>query len=410
VNEETTVLELDEVRRHHGRDVRALDGVSLTIGSGELVAIEGPSGSGKSTLLALLGGLDSPTSGAVRLDGRDLSGLDDRHLTAVRAQDIGFVFQHFNLIPTLTATQNVEAVMVPLGVPAAERRLRAEELLERVGLATRRHHLPARLSGGEQQRVAIARALANRPRVLLADEPTGNLDSTTAADVVGLLSDLAHETGVTVVLVTHDRDVAARADRTIVMRDGLAVSGADDGPPPAPVIHLETRPAPRVERLAPLLASAASLVFLGGVATAVGWAPGATPVAPTVVAAPDTCLTTCDVTVPHVPAVAPRRAVPATHVATPKVAPATVHVPTRTTSAKHATPAAVPTHAPAHVVVLHKPAPKPIPVTAPITAPDPEPTTDPVEDPLPIDQTEEPTSPWPVLTWLWPTWPASGGR
>ena len=397
-----TVFQLDEVRRHHGHEVRALDGVTLTIGSGELVAVEGPSGSGKSTLLALLGGLDTPTSGAVLLDGRDLSGLDDRRLTALRAQDIGFVFQHFNLIPTLTATQNVEAVMVPLGVPTGERRRRAEELLDRVGLAGRKHHLPARLSGGEQQRVAIARALANRPRVLLADEPTGNLDSATAADVVALLASLAHETGVTVVLVTHDREVAARADRTIVMRDGLAVAGAEDGPAPLPVVELDApRPPARLERLAPLLASAASLVFLGGVATAVGWAPSAAPLVPTAVAAaPHTCLLDCQVPRAHVSTAAHLPTATATHPAVPKVVPAVADVTLHTS--RHSTPHAAPKPvAPTHVVVVHKPTATPKPAPAPTTTPDPAPTTDPVQDPTPVDTTD-PTTSYPVFTWPFP--------
>jgi putative ABC transport system ATP-binding protein len=177
-------------------------------------------------LLQVLGALDRPTSGSLTLDGRELRELSQRELTEVRSRDIGFVFQSFNLIPTLTAVENVEAAMVPLGTGRRARRTRAVDLLERVGLASRAGHLPSRLSGGEQQRVAIARALANEPRVILADEPTGNLDSTTAEEVVAVLRSLSAD-GVTVVVVTHAADVAAAAARRVRLRDGRVVS--DDG-------------------------------------------------------------------------------------------------------------------------------------------------------------------------------------
>jgi putative ABC transport system ATP-binding protein len=189
-------------------------------GAGDVAAVEGPSGSGKSTLLQLLGALDRPTSGSLMFDGRELSGLNDGSLTRLRSEDIGFVFQSFNLIPTLTAAENVEAATVPLTRARADRRARALELLERVGLAERAEHLPSRLSGGEQQRVAIARAMANSPRVILADEPTGNLDSTTAEEVVATLRSLSEEQGVTVIVVTHAEDVASQAARRIRLRDG----------------------------------------------------------------------------------------------------------------------------------------------------------------------------------------------
>ena len=218
-----TLYELRNVRRVYrtgAGEVAALDGVDVEIGAGEFVAVEGPSGSGKSTLLQLLGALDRATSGSVLFDGRELRELNDKALTSVRSRDIGFVFQSFNLIPTLTAAENVEVAMVPLGGDRKTRRAKAAQLLERVGLANRSEHLPSRLSGGEQQRVAIARALANDPRVILADEPTGNLDSTTADEVVDVLQSLSADQGVTVVVVTHAEDVARRAARRIRLRDG----------------------------------------------------------------------------------------------------------------------------------------------------------------------------------------------
>jgi putative ABC transport system ATP-binding protein len=216
------LYELTDVRRSFRRGpaaVNAVDGIDLVIRTGEFVAIEGPSGSGKTTLLQLLGGLERPTSGRVSFAGSELSALGDKELTRFRAHDVGFVFQHFNLIPTLTALENVLAALEPGSLPRAERTARAEELLRRVGLGDRMDHLPFNLSGGEQQRVAIARALANAPRAILADEPTGNLDSTTSSEIIDLLAELA-STGVAVVVVTHADSVAERAARRVRMRDG----------------------------------------------------------------------------------------------------------------------------------------------------------------------------------------------
>ena len=206
--------------------IRAVDGVDLTIAPGEFVALEGPSGSGKTTLLQLLGALDRPDDGQVLFDGRDLGALGDRELAELRLRAFGFVFQQFNLIPTLTAVENVEAALAPTRVRRAELRQRALALLGEVGLADRASHLPGQLSGGEQQRVAIARALVVEPRVILADEPTGNLDSATGAEVIELLAGLAARHGATVVVATHDADLAARAERRLAMRDGLLVPSA----------------------------------------------------------------------------------------------------------------------------------------------------------------------------------------
>jgi putative ABC transport system ATP-binding protein len=196
--------------------VRALDGIDLELGAGEFVALEGPSGSGKTTLLQLLGALDRPSAGDVVFEGRDLSNLPDGELATLRLRSFGFVFQQFNLIPTLTAVENVEVKLVPVGGT----RERALELLGEVGLAERADHLPGQLSGGEQQRVAIARALSVEPRVVLADEPTGNLDTGTGGEVVELLAGLAAEHGATVIVATHDSALAARAPRRLQMRDG----------------------------------------------------------------------------------------------------------------------------------------------------------------------------------------------
>jgi putative ABC transport system ATP-binding protein len=204
--------------------VRAVDGVSLEIEAGEFVALEGPSGSGKTTLLQLLGALERPSEGVVAFEGRDLATLRDNELARLRLGAFGFVFQQFNLIPTLTALENVESGLAPVGVSSAELRSRSPALLAEVGLAARGEHLPAQLSGGEQQRVAIARALATEPRVILADEPTGNLDSATGADVIDLLSGLAAMHGATVVVATHDAELAARAPKRLAMRDGKILS------------------------------------------------------------------------------------------------------------------------------------------------------------------------------------------
>ncbi|MCU1588447.1 MAG: transporter related protein [Frankiales bacterium] len=221
----TPLYSLESVERRYergGSTVHALAGVSLEIQAGELLAVEGPSGSGKSTLLQLLGAMDTPTAGRIAFDGQDLSEAGDQVLTGLRNDSIGFVFQQFNLIPTLTAAENIDIAMI--GVPRQERVSRVAELLESVRLADRADHLPSRLSGGEQQRVAIARSLVNRPRVVLADEPTGNLDSATAGEVIDLMVDLCEQQGVTVVLVTHDEDVAARARRRIRLRSGEVLS------------------------------------------------------------------------------------------------------------------------------------------------------------------------------------------
>ncbi|MEV5984481.1 ABC transporter ATP-binding protein [Streptomyces sp. NPDC052051] len=200
--------------------VQALDGVDLTIGDGDRLVIQGPTGGGKSTLLQMLGGLDRPTSGSVELDGTDLARLSEARLTKVRGENIGFVFQSFNLIPTLTAQENVETALVPLGVKGKERRERAAEALESVGLGERLGHLPAELSGGQQQRVAIARALVKRPKVLLADEPTGNLDESTRDEIMGVLDALWKEHGLTFVMVTHDSTIAKKAARLATIRKG----------------------------------------------------------------------------------------------------------------------------------------------------------------------------------------------
>jgi putative ABC transport system ATP-binding protein len=208
--------------------VQAVRDVDLRIGEGEFLVVAGPSGSGKTTLLQLLGALDRPSAGEVLFEGRDLAKLGDGELTRLRLATIGFVFQQFNLIPTLTAAQNVEAALAPQGLGGTKRQERAEELLASVGLAQRGEHLPSQLSGGEQQRVAIARALANGPRVVLADEPTGNLDSETGREIVDLLASVEQ----TVVIVTHDVEVAARAPRVVRMHDGR-LNGAEAGPAPA---------------------------------------------------------------------------------------------------------------------------------------------------------------------------------
>jgi putative ABC transport system ATP-binding protein len=204
--------------------VTALDSLDLTIRSGEFVAILGPSGSGKTTLLQLLGALDRPSSGTVRFEGQPLDGLGDKALADLRLSAIGFVFQQFNLIPTLTAAGNVEAGLAPLRMNGVKRGDAAAQHLEAVGLGERAEHLPTQLSGGEQQRVAIARALACSPRVILADEPTGNLDSKSGEMVIDLLGALHRDLAITLMLVTHDQWVAERADRVLRLADGRLVS------------------------------------------------------------------------------------------------------------------------------------------------------------------------------------------
>jgi putative ABC transport system ATP-binding protein len=244
-----SALEAVDVTRSYdleGGRVDALRGVSLRIDAGDYVAIVGPSGSGKSTLMHLLGGLDRPTTGRLLVDGRDVSTMDENELAAVRSATIGFVFQSFQLLPRTSALDNVGMPLVYRGVKRAERRRRAAAALEQVGLGHRGDHRPNQLSGGEQQRVAIARALVGDPAVLLADEPTGNLDSRSGSVVMELLERLVDESGVAVVLVTHDRDVAARAQRQVFVRDGLLVD-ASQAPapltPPAPVPQPAPQPA-----------------------------------------------------------------------------------------------------------------------------------------------------------------------
>jgi putative ABC transport system ATP-binding protein len=203
-----------------GVTVTAVDGLDLEIDGGEFVVVAGPSGSGKSTLLQLLGALDRPSSGAVLFEDRDLARMGEGELAELRLRTVGFVFQQFNLIPTLTAAENVAIAIAPTGLGGEERRTRTRELLDRVGLASRAGHLPSQLSGGEQQRVAIARALANHPRVLLADEPTGNLDTASGDSILTLLYRLWEEEGLTVVLITHDAAIAGRAPRVVRLADG----------------------------------------------------------------------------------------------------------------------------------------------------------------------------------------------
>ncbi len=221
----------EKLHRHYqvgGETVRALDGVSFTVSRGEWVAIVGQSGSGKSTLMNLLGCLDTPTAGVYRLNGSDVEGLGDDALADLRNREIGFVFQTFQLLPRATALQNVELPLVYRGVSRRERRLRAARALEAVGLANRAHHRPNELSGGQRQRVAVARALVGEPSLLLADEPTGNLDSATGEEIIRLFGEL-HARGHTILLVTHEPRLAARGPRAIRLSDGRVVA---DGPGP----------------------------------------------------------------------------------------------------------------------------------------------------------------------------------
>ena len=219
------IIEAIGVKRHFDRGaIKALDGVDLAIDPGEFVAIIGPSGSGKSTLLHMLGALDSPDEGRIVIDDVDLA--EQRDLASFRRRTVGFVFQLHNLIPTLTALENVQIPLMEDGLNSAERRARALELLKRVGLADRIDSLPTTLSGGERQRVAIARALVNRPRILIADEPTGAVDSENSVRIMELLKDLKQETGMTLIVVTHDPTVADQADRVIRVLDGRVVTAA----------------------------------------------------------------------------------------------------------------------------------------------------------------------------------------
>ncbi|MEU1704685.1 ABC transporter ATP-binding protein [Streptomyces sp. NPDC005706] len=217
------MYELRNVTKRYTRGketVHALDGIDLTIPDGDRLVIQGPTGGGKSTLLQMLGGLDRPTSGEVVLDGTDLARLSEARLTRVRSENIGFVFQSFNLIPTLTAQENVETALVPLGVKVKERRERAAEALNSVGLGERLAHLPSEMSGGQQQRVAIARALVKRPKALLADEPTGNLDEGMRDEIMDVLERQWKEHGLTFIMVTHDSSIARKAPRLATIRKG----------------------------------------------------------------------------------------------------------------------------------------------------------------------------------------------
>jgi putative ABC transport system ATP-binding protein len=217
------IIKLEGITREYlmgGEQIRALAGVDLAIARNEYVAIMGPSGSGKSTMMNVLGCLDTPSSGRYWLNGHEVSRMADDDLARIRNREIGFVFQTFNLLPRASALANVELPLVYAGVTSRERRRRAESALARVGLAERMHHRPNELSGGQRQRVAIARALVNEPSILLADEPTGNLDSTTSVEIMRVFGQL-HAQGQTVVIVTHEPDIAAHAHRVVVLRDGL---------------------------------------------------------------------------------------------------------------------------------------------------------------------------------------------
>ncbi|MEI6199541.1 MAG: ABC transporter ATP-binding protein [Actinomycetota bacterium] len=207
--------------RQSGKEVHALRGVDLSVNTGEHIAVQGPTGGGKSTLLQILGALDVPTSGEVELNGNPVSKMSSSDLTKLRGSLIGFIFQNYNLIPTMTAQENVEVALAATGVNATERRARAIETLTKVGLADRLQHLPAELSGGQQQRVAIARALVKNPAVLLADEPTGNLDEQTRDEIMDLLEAQAVENKITLIVVTHDSAVAKRAGRRLNIKDGV---------------------------------------------------------------------------------------------------------------------------------------------------------------------------------------------
>lgn len=226
----TKVYEVGETR------IRALDGVDLEIPIGQFVSIMGPSGSGKSTLLNVMGCIDTPTSGSLQIMGREVSSLGDKELTAIRLDTIGFIFQQFYLIPTLNAIENVELPMKEARIPKETRHRRAVDLMDMVGLSHRLKHLPNQLSGGEQQRVAIARALANEPQILLADEPTGEVDSKTSDNILGILEQLNRERGLTMVVVSHDPTVANRAPRRLSMTDGR-IEGDRSGPVVTGVHH-----------------------------------------------------------------------------------------------------------------------------------------------------------------------------
>jgi putative ABC transport system ATP-binding protein len=229
-DEMAQLLETENLRKHYQMGdtvVRALDGVSIRVADGEFLALQGTSGSGKSTLLNLIAGLDQPTSGTLRIDGNDIAGMSAEELSRHRRRDVGIIFQSFNLISTMSALENVTLSMMFAGVPKGEREQRAVRLLEAMGLGARQRHRPRELSGGEQQRVAISRALANEPRLLLADEPTGNLDSRTSREIMELLKALNERDGKAIIFVTHDANLAAQyAHRTITLMDGTVQTDA----------------------------------------------------------------------------------------------------------------------------------------------------------------------------------------
>lgn len=224
------MIELENIKKIYSlgeEEVRALDGVSLNVMEHEFVAIVGASGSGKSTLMNIIGCLDTPDEGKYYIDGQDVTSLSERELATMRNRKIGFIFQQFNLLPKLTAYENVELPLIYQGVAAKERRERVETALERVGLIKRVHHRPNQLSGGQQQRVAVARALATRPSLILADEPTGNLDSRSSRDIMNLIHEL-HEQGNTIILITHDEGIVRQAERQVRIMDGKIVSDTRD--------------------------------------------------------------------------------------------------------------------------------------------------------------------------------------
>ncbi len=233
--------QITKVYRMGSVEVHALRGLSMRVARGEMLAIMGPSGSGKSTLMNILGCLDQPTAGTYYLDGEDVSTLDDDALALIRNQKVGFVFQNFNLLPRMSAMENVELPLIYAGVPTRERRRRARAMLEAVGLGERMHHLPNELSGGQQQRVAIARALINNPAIVLADEPTGNLDSRSGEEVMGILQRLNREQGITIILVTHDPRIAGYADRILHIFDGR-IERSERVASPADASGVEVRP------------------------------------------------------------------------------------------------------------------------------------------------------------------------
>jgi len=235
-----TILDLRDIQKHYKNGdttVRALDGVSLKIHRGEFVAIMGQSGSGKSTLMNIIGCLDRPTSGSYKVLGREAANLEPDELAALRRETFGFIFQRYNLLATATAQENVAIPSVYAGLPKHKRTTHANELLARLGLGDRTDHRPSELSGGQQQRVAIARALVNKPSLILADEPTGNLDSVTSNEIMGLFQRLNTDQGITVILVTHERDIAEHAKRQIVFRDGEVISDKSNN---QVLVHLES--------------------------------------------------------------------------------------------------------------------------------------------------------------------------